>query len=393
MLLVVYYMPSTMSCAKLIHDLASEFLLLGHEPIVVAPDDNILIDSVVSIENGIKVIRIRTGKIKSASRFVRALNEIRLSKIIWKKGKQFFDENPCNLIVYYSPSIFFGSLVKKLKKKFACSSYLLLGDIFPNWAVETGILKKGLIYRYFKYKERQNYEAADIIRVQSPANMQYFKKDGQDKKYRIEVLYNWTSLNESDIPRRMYRVQLGLQNKVVFFYGGNIGVAQDIDNILRLAEYLRNEPAAYFLLVGNGSEISRLKSKIFSKKLTNIAIYNSVDHKEYMSMLSEFDVGIISLDRRLKSHNFPGKMLSYMYYAKPILASINPGNDLKEMLEKNKAGLVCINGEDEIFVSNAKRLITDDNMRHQLGHNARCLLEKTFSVSGAAKQILSHFNL
>jgi glycosyltransferase involved in cell wall biosynthesis len=381
-----------MSSATLIHDLAVEFHRLGHEAIVVAPDENILHDHQVSCENGIKVLRVRTGKIKSATKYVRAFNESRLSTIIWKEGKHFFADNPCDLIIYYSPSILFSSLVKRLKRKWSCPSYLILGDIFPQWALETGILRKGLIYGYFKYKERQNYEAADIIRVQSPGNLMYFKENGLDKKYHLEVLYNWTSLVGKHAPPTTYRVRLGLKNKVVFFYGGNIGVAQDVDNIIRLAENLRNEPLAYILLVGDGSEVSRLKGIIELKELTNVAIHDPVDHEEYLSMLSEFDVGLISLDRRLRSQNFPGKMMSYMFHAKPILASINRGNDLKEMLEDRKAGLVCINGEDDIFASYARRLVIDENLRHQLGLNARALLEDTFSVSKAASQILSHFS-
>lgn len=392
LLIVVYYFPSTMSSATLIHDLAVEFLRLGHEPIVVAPNENILTDSQVTCENGIKVLRVKTGKIKSVNRFIRALNEIRLSRIIWKKGRQFFDENPCDLIIYYSPTIFFSSLVKKLKKIFACSSYLILGDIFPQWAVETGVLRKGLIYKYFKYKERQNYEAADIIRVQSPANLLYFKENGLDKKHHLEVLYNWTSETEEHAPPSTYRTCLGLKNKVVFIYGGNIGVAQDVDNIIRLAENLRNEPNAYFLLVGGGSEVNRLKEKIATKGLTNISIHDPVRHKEYMSMLSEFDIGLISLDRRLRSHNFPGKMMGYMYHAMPILASINPGNDMKEMLEDKKAGLVCINGDDEIFADYARRLVRNETLRRQLGVNGLALLKDNFSVSKAASQILSHFS-
>ncbi len=392
LLLVVYYLPSTMSSATLIHDLAVEFQRLGHEPIVVAPDENILQDHQVLYENGIKVLRVRTGKIKSATKFIRAFNEIRLSNIIWEKGERFFSENPCDLIIYYSPTIFFSSLVKRLKRKFTCPSYLLLGDIFPQWAVETGVLRKGLIYRYFKYKERQNYEAADIIRVQSPANLLYFQENRLDKKYRLEVLYNWTSLTEEDAPPTTYRVRLSLQNKVVFFYGGNIGVAQDVDNIVRLADNLRNEPTAYFLLVGGGSEVGRLKALIGMKGLANIAIHDSVNHQEYLSMLSEFDVGLISLDRRLKSHNFPGKMMSYMYHSKPILASINASNDLKAMLEDKKAGFVCINGEDRKLAAHARRLVSDATLRRQMGLNGRALLESTFSVSKAASQILSHFS-
>jgi glycosyltransferase involved in cell wall biosynthesis len=392
LLLVVYYLPSTMSSAKLIHDLATEFLRLGHDPVVVAPDENILKDTEITSENGIKVLRVRTGKIKTASRLIRGFNEARLSNIIWEKGRRFFEENPCDLIVYYSPTIFFGSLVKRLKKHFACPSYLILRDIFPQWAVDAGVLSHGIVYKFFKLKELQNYDAADIIGVQSPANLRYFEENGLDKKYHLEVLFNWTTLVEENIQPGAYRERLGLQGKVVFFYGGNIGVAQDMDNIIRLAKNLRGEEYAHFLLVGDGSEVPRLKAAIASNGLMNIAIHDAVGQKEYLSMLSEFDVGLISLDRGLRTQNFPGKMLGYMYHSMPILASVNPGNDLKEILEGQQAGLVCMNGEDDLFAVHTGRLVRDENYRHLLGKNARTLLESTFSVSRAAGQILAHFS-
>ena len=169
-------------------------------------------------------------------------------------------------------------------------------------------------------------------------------------------------------------------------------MAQDMDNIIRLAKNLRDEPSAYFLLVGDGSEVPRLKSAIASNGLTNITIHDSVGQQEYLSMLAEFDVGLISLDRELKTQNFPGKLLGYMYHSMPILASINPGNDLKTILEDGEAGLVCINVEDEMLAENAKTFLVNADLRRQSGRNARALLENTFSVSRAARQILSHFN-
>ena len=64
-----------------------------------------------------------------------------------------------------------------------------------------------------------------------------------------------------------HRKRLGLQGKVVFFYGGNIGIAQDMDNIVRLAVNLQNEPDAYFLLVGEGSEVPRLRAEIAIQRI------------------------------------------------------------------------------------------------------------------------------
>jgi len=178
----------------------------------------------------------------------------------------------------------------------------------------------------------------------------------------------------------------------VFFYGGNIGIAQDMDNIIRLAIRMKNEPDAYFLFVGDGSEVSRLESIIKKEGLSNISIHPSVDQQTYLSMLDEFDVGLITLDRNLKTFNFPGKMLGYMYHLMPILASINEGNDLKAVLNEHEAGLVSINGNDEDLYNNAMKLLRDKSLRERTGRNGRRLLEEMFSVGHAAKQIMSHFN-
>jgi glycosyltransferase involved in cell wall biosynthesis len=390
LIISAYYLPKTKSTAKIVHDLAAEFFRLGHETIVLTPDDALRTDSEIVYLDGVKILRVRTGKIDGAPGLVRGVNEMLLSPVLWWRGRKFFRGNICDAVIWWSPSIFFASLVKKLKKLFNCPAYLILRDIFPQWAIDTGVLKEGVISWFFRRKEMEQYETADVIGVQSPLELRYFYKKGLDKKYHLEVLYNWTNLKENSTPSGNYRECLGLKNKVVFFYGGNIGVAQDMDNIIRLAENLSGEPAAYFLLVGDGSEVERIKKTIFDKKLTNISIHGAVDQQRYLSMVAEFDVGLITLDRKFKTQNFPGKMLGYMAYSKPILASINPGNDLKELLEEELAGLVSINGDDAQFCANALRLISDVELRRQLGTNAKLLLKRTFDVTTAAKQILSH---
>jgi len=108
-------------------------------------------------------------------------------------------------------------------------------------------------------------------------------------------------------------------------------------------------------------------------------------------MLAEFDIGLMSLDRRLKTQNFPGKLLGYMSCAKPLLCSVNPGNDLKPMVERHEAGLCSVNGDDERFAANARALARDELLRRRLGRNSRQLLDRYFSVASVAAQILAHF--
>jgi glycosyltransferase involved in cell wall biosynthesis len=390
LLLVDCYLPNTKSSATQMHDLAIEFRRRNHEVMVLTPSDRISTDLEIATEEGLQAIRVRTRKIKGASNVFRATEEMRLSSLTWRRARRFLRTRPADLIVFYSPTIFWGALVKRLKSLWGCPAYLILRDIFPAWAVDAGVLRKGLVYRFFRRREIQQYEVADHIAVQSPANLSYFSKEFASRRYPVDVLYNWATLHEEDLPASNYRKQLGLCGKVVFLYGGNMGVANDVDNIVRLAARLSREEHIRFLLVGDGSEAGRLKTSVAENGLQNVQLLPAVSHREYLAMLAEFDVGLLSLDRRLKTHNVPGKLLGYMYWSKPTLASINPGNDLFEILEKNHAGLCVLNGDDETLALAALRLANDADLRASIGGNARRLLERDFSVEHAVTQIFDH---
>ena len=175
-LIVDCYLPSTKSAAKLISDLAGEFVSAGHSVVVVAPDDTLSARCSVSESGGVTVLRVRSGRIKGASLVKRGLNEAMLSWSIWRGGRKYFRRNPCDLVVFYSPSIFFGGVVRKLKKLWGCGAYLILRDIFPQWAVDAGVLRRGgPAWKFFRKRELAQYAIADIIAVQSPANLEHFQ--------------------------------------------------------------------------------------------------------------------------------------------------------------------------------------------------------------------------
>lgn len=390
LLIVDCYLPSHKSSAKQIHDLGVEFLRQGHEVTVLTTTHEAAANFEVSIEDGLVVGRVRTRQIKGASKPLRAFNESRLSAFVWRRANRFLEANPADLIIFYSPTIFWSSLVRRLKSLWGCPAYLILRDIFPEWAVNVGILRRGLIYRFFRKKEIEQYDAANVIAVQSRGDLNYFERNFAHRSYRLKVLYNWATVQESSLPRTEYRRQLGLEEKIVFFYGGNLGVAQDVDNIVKLASGLTGHPQIHFLLVGEGSEVGRLRKIIAEEQLHNIQLLPPVDQCRYISMVSEFDVGLISLDRRLTNHNIPGKVLGYLYWGLPVLASINPGNDLFSLLERSQAGFCLVNGENEKLRVAALKLASDCQLRARMGKNGPRLLETTFSVEAAARQILQH---
>jgi glycosyltransferase involved in cell wall biosynthesis len=390
LILVDCYYPQSKSSAKLVRDLGVEMHRRGNEIVILTPSELVAEALSISTEDGLLIARVRTGKIKGAHKALRALEEMRLSRNLWRRAKCFLSQNRCDLILFYSPTIFFSSLVDKLRALWRCPAYLILRDIFPEWALETGILRRGLVYRFLRKIEAHQYRTADLIAVQSPNNLEYFARAFPRNQFRLKVLYNWTALDEPNLPRTFWRTRLGLEKKFVFVYGGNIGIAQDMDNVLTLATRLAVRADIHFLLVGDGSEAVRLKNSLAALALRNIQVLPGVSQSEYLSMISEFDAGLISLDARLKTHNIPGKLLSYLYWGLPVLASVNPGNDLFDLLDKNRAGFCCVNGDDERLVAAAEKLVDQPGLTLEMGRNARQLLERTFSVQSATEQIFTH---
>ena len=381
------YMPNSIKiAAKMMHELACEFILQGHDVSVITPDTHV---SSISVEklDGVNIYRFHSGEIKNVGKVKRAINETLLSWNAWNNTKNILKNNPHNLIVYYSPTIFFGPFIYMLKKKWNVKSYLVLRDFFPQWTIDNKILKKhSPITYYFKLFEKINYTVADTIGVMSEKNLEWFREYYKTDKL-LEVLYNWADLKIFEKKNNRYRKKLGLEDKVVFFYGGNLGHAQDMINIVRLARNMKDEKQAHFVLVGAGDEYQLIQDNIQSQNIKNMTLLPSVNQEEFKQMLSEFDIGLFTLNKNHITHNFPGKLLGYMVQEMPILGSINPDNDLKNILEEFNAGLITVNGEDQLFYKNAKKFL-DEDFRVIMGKNAKKLLINKFSVESAIEKII-----
>ncbi|WP_078129382.1 glycosyltransferase family 4 protein [Leptospira alexanderi] len=382
------YLPSsTKVAAKMMHELAVKFKEKGHEITVVTPGVDLDESYKRKSLDGVSILQFASGRIKNVSKITRLINELMLSKRAWRYLKKYFIQNRHDLIIYYSPSIFWGSLVFRLKKLWRVPSYLILRDFFPQWVIDNGIIReKSLMACFFRYYEKLNYKTANWIGIQSPANMEWFSKKFPEFE-NTRLLYNWATDSPVLNKENFYRKKLNLEEKVVFFYGGNIGKAQDMMNLVRLADKMKSRTDVAFLLVGTGDEVGIVRKSIQDLKLNNMILLDSVPQEEFKIMLAEFDIGLFTLHFNHKTHNFPGKILGYMVQGKPILGVVNPGNDLKKILEDSQSGLITIAGDDEGLYKNALILL-DDKIRKQMGKNANLLLRNKFSVDNAVDTVL-----
>jgi O26-antigen biosynthesis N-acetyl-L-fucosamine transferase len=388
------YLPEgTRVHSKMFHDLALQLKKNGHKPIVITPGTPVQkYTLVIDFVEGIEVWRFKSGYTRGVGMFRRAINEWLLSFKAWSAIKNKVKENDFDLCINYAPTIFFGPLAKKFKAR-GTYIYLILRDMFPQWVIDQGLIKeKSLPAYFFRYYERLNYQASNCIGVQSKANLDLFEEKFPTFT-NIKIIRNWASTNPLSSVEydNNFRAKHNLVDKIIFFYGGNIGHAQDMSNIMKLARSLKNIKDAHFLIIGQGDEFDMINNLKVEWNLHNVTIMPSVSQIQFSSILATIDVGLFSLSKKHSAHNFPGKLLGYMVESKPILGSVNPGNDLLQIINSSSAGLAFINGQDGLLSDAAIRLVTDSKLRYQSGQNAYNLLLNEFSVESAADVILSSF--
>ena len=388
------YLPDcTQIHARMMHDLAIAFTKLGIKVVVLTPGGPKLHKKLeIKILDNVEIWRFKSLPTRGQSHIKRLIGETFLPLTAYwamRSTKLDLDFDAC---INYSPTIFFGPLAKWFKIKGAFV-YLILRDFFPKWIIDDGLISnKSFAATYLRFFEALNYKASDVIAVQSSNNKKVFKLMAPNHSHKITVLYNWltpTKKVSNNIFGKKFIVNNNLSNKFIFFYGGNIGISQDIDNLLRLSKRFKNENNIRFLFIGQGDKYSYLEKKIFSENLSNIVLVPSITQEEYKSVLREIDVGLFSLAATHKSHNFPGKILGYLDAQIPILGSVNKGNDIIEVINDSGAGKVVVNGNDEDFYMEAYRIFKSKAVRNRMSSRSKILMQNQFSVDVAVKNILS----
>ena len=388
-LISIHYTPLNTSCAVQMRDMARALLSQGHEPLVIVPSNDLKNSYKTEIIDGIKVFRLKTFGATDIGYIWRGISEIVMSfTILSSIRKSGFPMKDLDGVVWYSPSIFFGPIVNLLKHKSNCPTYLILRDIFPEWALDLGILRKTPIYYLFKLFAKYQYSLANIIGVQTPSNLKYLENWSMGSNRQLEVLNNWLSTPHSK-KTNISLTSTHLSGRKLFVYIGNMGIAQGMDVLIKLAESLQDRRDIGFLFVGRGSELERLKKYSSDKKLNNILFYEEVSSEEIPDLLSMCHVGLVALDSRHKSHNIPGKFLSYMHAGLPVLAKVNAGTDLINLIQDENVGYVYTGNKINDLRGLAEDLISNEKNLLDMSKQAKTLMRKTFSSISAAEQIIS----
>ena len=381
--------PLRTSGAVQLRDLTREFARQGHSLCVLLPVANQREPCKLEEFYGAQVLRLKAPRTKDIGYVRRTLAELAMPFAMLRNlSKSPLARERWDGVVWYAPSIFHGPLVSSLKKSSACKSYLIIRDIFPEWAVDMGLMGRGLPYRFFDAVAKYQYSVADVIGVQTPGNRRYFEPWLEHPGRHLNVLQNW--LDKPSQMRCSIRVdQTVLAGRKVFVYAGNMGVAQGMDILLDLADKLRNRPEVGFLFVGRGSDAARLKAAAQARQLDNVVFFDEIDPDEIPDLYAQCDAGIVALDPRHKSHNIPGKFLTYMRSGLPVLANINAGNDLAQMIRDERVGQVCETNQVDELLLLIEKLLDQIQTDSYLSTRCTALFEREFAVENTVKQIVA----
>lgn len=382
-------------------DLLRYFKDKGHTVHVVCQREKRTgLDTEVNIEHGIKVLRVKTGNITKTNLIEKGISTIAIGWQFKNAINKYFGDIKFDLVLYSTPPITIVNTVSFIKIRDNAMSYLMLKDIFPQNAMDIGLLKrtgwKALVYKYFRKKEKQLYLKSDYIGCMSEANVKFvIRNNNYLKKDSIEICPNTINplitkrTDDTDSIRAQYNLP---KDKIILVYGGNFGKPQNVDYIIKVLRDNEMNNMIHFVMVGSGTDFYKIKE--YKKQAADgyITVIGSLNKEEYSELLEACDVGLIFLDYRFTIPNFPSRLLDYMNHELPVLAATDKNTDVGQVITDGNFGWWCESKETKKYKEIIEMIIKQKDFLSKIGTNGKQYLEQHYVTEIAYYTIMNHFN-
>ena len=130
-----------------------------------------------------------------------------------------------------------------------------------------------------------------------------------------------------------------------------------------------------------------MRDEAIRRELGNVVFYDEIEPEQIPGLRAQCHAGIVALDPRHKTHNVPGKFLTYMQAGLPVLASINPGNDLVQLIEGERVGRVCTDQLLDSLERSVGGLVDDIRANTEMPARCKALSARFFAPEAVVKQI------
>ena len=367
-------------------DLLREFVKKGHDVYCISPVERRTGIKTHLRENG-HILKLKIGNIQKTNFIEKGISTLMVERQFISGIKRYFSDIKFDIVLYATPPITFATVIKYVKHRDNARTYLMLKDIFPQNAVDIGLIPTGgmmgLLYRYFRQKEKALYALSDRIGCMSQRNVDYLlAHNPQISIDRVEICPNCVDIRDvssSADERLTLRKKYGLPlDKKIFVYGGNLGKPQDVPYIIRCLKEAESIDDAFFMIAGSGTDRYLFEEYIAKEQPSHVKLFDSFSKFEFDSIISCCDIGVVFLDHRFTIPNFPSRLLSYMQAGLPVLACTDPNTDLGDVINKGDFGWSCESNDCQRFCHLIRSICSTDTT--DKAKNAQIYLAEHYSA-------------
>lgn len=382
-------------------DLMRKFRDEGHDVYIIYPNERRTgKHTELNVTGKIHCLGVRTLNVTKTNIIEKGIGQLLLERQFKSALKKYFGSVRFDIILYSTPPITFNKVIKYAKAISGDRSltYLLLKDIFPQNAVDLGMMRttglRGVLYKVFRNKEKELYRISDWIGCMSPANVRYIIEHNPEiDSTKVELSPNSIEIIPSDINLkgscRKILEKYGLPtDKPIFIYGGNLGLPQGIPYLIECLEANSNRKDCHFLVVGSGTYYQTLEDWYKLRTPDSVTVLNGLPKVEYDQLVRACQVGLIFLDYRFTIPNFPSRLLSYLENRMPVICATDPNCDMGTIAEDNHFGYFVPSNSVDAFTASVDKMLASDMER--MGERGYEYLKANYSVDNTYNSIIKH---
>jgi colanic acid biosynthesis glycosyl transferase WcaI len=257
-------------------------------------------------------------------------------------------------------------------------------DVFPDAAIQTGAISNKKIIAAAKWLERMSYQRSDAVVLLSQ-DLRANIANKIDKKFhqRLHVIPNFVDTIAITPQDRMtaYRSELGIGDQLVVMYAGNVGFSQSLNLVVDAAAKF---PDIAFVINGDGAARKKLEEDC--ARLTNVYFGDYQPIERLSEVLATGDIHVVPLRAGLASVSVPSKSYSILAAGRPMLAAIDPGTEIPNMLQQSGAGVAVEPDNSTAFIEALSQLVSGREQLHEMGSRGRTWVETHASPASVAAQ-------
>lgn len=296
-----------------------------------------------------------------------------------------------NLNVFLTQPPLAALLGLLFKKCFGVPYVCVVMDIYPDVAIQLGLLKKtALITRTFTYLQKLSLRnATQVIAIGECMKRQLANKGIQSD--RISIIPNWA--NNKTINNKSNKCPIpNLKEKFVVLYSGNIGASHYFDDILKVSLELKELDNYHFLFIGTGSRRSEIVAFIEAHKPSNLTLLDPVPENELNEYLNLANVHFVSLRNTFSGLVVPSKTYGALATGKPVIFQGPLDSEIAKLLHRSQAGLTILEGDAEDLKDCILKYGNNSDLLSQHSDSARKAIDTYYNQEKAFEQYWKVFH-